>query len=148
MKQSNGEWNCDTHQATFASKYPARDSRKKACQEILSKVQASQQQLSSLHPTRRGDYNFTCCAEALAIVRNRKPFTDGEYAKAFMLDIAIELSDDFPNKDTIIKPIQDMPLLTRTVYDCSITMVNQVQGVQVKDINAGMFLSLVSKELP
>ena len=43
-------------------------------------------------------------------MRNGKPFTDGEYAKAFMLDVANELFDDFSDKDKIIKRIKDMPL--------------------------------------
>uniref|UniRef100_A0AAQ4S2E0 Importin subunit alpha n=1 Tax=Gasterosteus aculeatus aculeatus TaxID=481459 RepID=A0AAQ4S2E0_GASAC len=50
----------DTRHATFASKYPAGDSRKKACQELLSRVQASQQQLRVW--TRQGDYNSASCA--------------------------------------------------------------------------------------
>ena len=115
MKRSNVKRHFDTRHDTFASKYPAGDSRKKACQELLSRVQASQQQLRLW--TRQGDYNSASFAGSLAIVRNGKPFTDGEYAKTFMLDVADELFDDLPNKDKIIKRIQDMPLSARTVHD-------------------------------
>ncbi|KAA8577651.1 hypothetical protein FQN60_005328, partial [Etheostoma spectabile] len=47
--------------------------------KIASMVQASQQQLRLW--TRQGDYNSASFAGSLAIVRNGKPFTDGEYAK-------------------------------------------------------------------
>ena len=74
---------------------------------------------------------------------NGKPFTDGEYAKTFMLDVANELFDDFLDKDKIIKRIKDMPLLARTVHDRTIMMANQIEATQVKDINAApFFLSL------
>ena len=115
MERSNVKRHFDTRHDTFASKYPAGDSRKKACQELLSRVQASQQQLRLW--TRQGDYNSASFAGSLAIVRNGKPFTDGEYAKTFMLDVADELFDDLSNKDKIIKHIQDMPLSARTVHD-------------------------------
>ena len=85
--------------ASFASKYPAGDSRKRACEELQRRVQTSQQQLRVW--TNQGDGNSASFAGALAIVRNGKPFTDGEYAKTFMLDVA-----HFPNKDKIIKRIK------------------------------------------
>ncbi|XP_028320890.1 protein ZBED8-like [Gouania willdenowi] len=144
MKRLNVKWHFDTRHATFASKYPAGDSRKKACQELLSRVQASQQQLRLW--TRQGDYNSASFARSLAIVRNGKPFTDGEYAKTFKLDVANELFDDIPNKDKIIKRIQDMPLSARTVHDRTIMMANQVEETQAKDINAAPFFSLALDE--
>uniref|UniRef100_A0A3B3Y521 SPIN-DOC-like zinc-finger domain-containing protein n=1 Tax=Poecilia mexicana TaxID=48701 RepID=A0A3B3Y521_9TELE len=133
MKRSNVKRHFDTRHATFASKYPAGDSRKKA-----------QQQLHVW--TRQGDYNSASFAGSLAIVRNGKPFTDGEYAKTLMLDVANELFDDLPNKDKIIKRIQDMPLSARTVHDRTIMMANQVEETQVKDINAAPFFSLALDE--
>ena len=45
MKRSNAKRYFDTCHATFASKYPEGDSRKKACLELLSEVKASEQQL-------------------------------------------------------------------------------------------------------
>ncbi|CAJ1078465.1 general transcription factor II-I repeat domain-containing protein 2-like [Xyrichtys novacula] len=144
MKRSNVKRHFDTRHATFASKYPAGDSRKKACQELLSRVQATQQHLRVW--TRQGDYNSASFAGSLAIVRNGKPFTDGEYAKTFMLDVANELFDDLPNKDKIIKRIQDMPLSARTVHDRTVMMATQVEETQVKDINAAPFFSLALDE--
>lgn len=73
----------------------------------------------------------------MAKVRNGTPFTD---AKTFMLDVANELFDDFPDKDGIIKRIKDMPLSARTVHDRTIMMANQVEETQIKDINAGTIL--------
>ena len=97
MKLSSIKRHFDTRHTTFASKCPTRDSRKKACQELLSRVQASQQQLRVW--TQQGDRNSASFVGASAIVRNGKPFTDGEYAKAFMLDVANELFDDFLIKE-------------------------------------------------
>ena len=144
MKRSNIKRHFDTRHASFASKYPAGDSRKKACQELLRRVQASQQQLSVW--TRQGNWNSASFAGSLAIVRNGKPFTDGEYAKAFMLDVANELFDDFSDKDKIIKRIKDMPLSAKTVHDRTIMMANQVAETQVKDINAASYFSLALDE--
>ncbi|KAJ4930969.1 hypothetical protein JOQ06_025270 [Pogonophryne albipinna] len=135
MKRSNIKRHFDTHHASFASKYPAGDSRKRACEELQRRVQTSQQQLRVW--TKQGDGNSASFAGALAIVRNGKPFTDGEYAKTFMLDVANELFDDFPNKDKIIKRIKDMR---------SIMMANQVEETQIKDINAGTYFSLALDE--
>uniref|UniRef100_A0A4W6C6Q1 SPIN-DOC-like zinc-finger domain-containing protein n=1 Tax=Lates calcarifer TaxID=8187 RepID=A0A4W6C6Q1_LATCA len=132
MKRSNVKRHFDTRHATFASKYPAGDSRKKACQELLSRVQASQQQLCVW--TRQGDCNSASFAGSC------------EYAKTFMLDVANELFDDLPNKDKIIKRIQDMSLSARTVHDRTIMMSNQVEETQVKDINAAPFFSLALDE--
>ena len=86
MKRSNVKRHFDTHRASFASKYPAGDCRKKACQELLCRVQASQQQLRVW--TSEGDWNLASFAGSLAIVRNGKPFTDGEYAIKCMVDVA------------------------------------------------------------
>ncbi|BFZ20763.1 hypothetical protein BsWGS_23802 [Bradybaena similaris] len=124
MKRSNVKRHFEIRQSTFASKYPAADSRKKACQELLSRVQTSQQQIHVW--TQQGDWNSAIFAGALAIVRNGKPFTDGEYAKAFMLDVANELFNGFSDDDKIIKRIIDMPLSARTVHDRSIMMSNQI----------------------
>ncbi|BFZ18385.1 hypothetical protein BsWGS_21424 [Bradybaena similaris] len=140
MKRTNIKRHFETRHSTFALKYPAGDSRKKACQELLSRVQASQQQIRVW--IQQGDWNSASFAGALAIVRNGKPFTDGEYAKALMLDVANELFDDFSDKDKIIKRIKDMPLSARTVHDRSIMMSNQIEAMQVKDINAAPFFSL------
>lgn len=104
----------------------------------------SQQQLRVW--TTQGDGNSASFAGALAIVKSGKPFTDGEYAKTFMLDVANELFDDFPNKAKIIKKIKDMPLSARTVHDRSIMMANQVEETQIKDINAGTYFSLALDE--
>ncbi|XP_068101524.1 protein FAM200C-like [Hyperolius riggenbachi] len=144
MKRSNLQRHFETRHTTFASKYPVGDSRKKACKELLGRVQASQQQLRVW--TQQGDWNSASFAGALAIVKHGKPFTDGEYAKTFMLDVANELFDDFSDKDKIIKRIKDMPLSARTVHDRTIMMANKIEATQVKDINTALFFSLALDE--
>ncbi|XP_066135745.1 protein FAM200C-like [Saccopteryx bilineata] len=144
MKRSNIKRHFNTRHTTFAWKYPVGDSRKKACQELLCRVQASQQQLHVW--TQQGDLISASFAGALAIVRNGKPFTVGEYAKTFMLDVANELFDDFSDKEKIIKRIKDMPLSARTVHDRTIMMASQIEATQMKDINAAPFFSLALDE--
>ena len=141
MKRSNIKRDFDTRHTTFALKYPAGDSRKKACQELLSRIQAGLQQVCVW--TQHGDWNLASFADAFAIVRNEKPFTDGEYAKKLMFDVANELFDDFLNKDKIIKRMKDMPLSARTVHDRTIMMSNQIEATQVKDIYAAPFFLLL-----
>uniref|UniRef100_A0A3B3HDF5 SPIN-DOC-like zinc-finger domain-containing protein n=1 Tax=Oryzias latipes TaxID=8090 RepID=A0A3B3HDF5_ORYLA len=120
MKRSNIKRHFDTRHAAFPSKYSAGDSKKKAYQVLLSRMEASQQQLRVW--TQQGDWNLASFAAALAIVRNVASFTDGEFAKPFMLDI--------------IKRIKDIPLSARTFHDQTIMMSNQIELTLVKDINA------------
>uniref|UniRef100_A0A3B3HB02 Uncharacterized protein n=1 Tax=Oryzias latipes TaxID=8090 RepID=A0A3B3HB02_ORYLA len=74
------------------------------------------------------------------------PFTDGEFAKSFMLDVTNELCANFSDKEKIIKQIKDMPLSARTFHDRTIMMSNQIEATQVKDINAAPFFSLALDE--
>uniref|UniRef100_A0A3P9HEE7 DUF4371 domain-containing protein n=1 Tax=Oryzias latipes TaxID=8090 RepID=A0A3P9HEE7_ORYLA len=76
--------------------------------------------------TQQGDWNSASFAGALAIVRNGKPFTDGEF---------------------IIKRIKDRPLSSRTVHDRTIMISNQIEATQVKDINAAQFFSLALDDM-
>ena len=85
-------------------------------------------------------------AATLAVVKNGKPFTDGENDKIFMLDVANELFEDFSNKDEIIKRTKDMPLSARTVHNRIIMMANQVEETQLKNINAEASFSLALDE--
>uniref|UniRef100_A0A3B3H9P4 HAT C-terminal dimerisation domain-containing protein n=1 Tax=Oryzias latipes TaxID=8090 RepID=A0A3B3H9P4_ORYLA len=119
MKRSNIKRHFDTHK------------KKKACQELLFRVEASQQQICVW--TQQGDGNSASFAAALGIVRNGKPFTDGEFAKSFMLDV-------------IIKRIKDILLSARTVQDRTIMMSNQIEATQLKDIIAVHFFSLTLDE--
>ena len=139
MKRSNIKRHFDARHSTFVSKYPAGYSRKKACQKPISRVQASQQQLRIW--AEQGDWISTSFAGALATVRNGKPFTNGDYAKAFILDVANELFDDFSDKEKMIKRVKDMPLSARTVHDRVIMISNQIEATQVKDMNAAHFFS-------
>ena len=141
MKRPNVKRHFHSCHATFAS---IGESRKKACLELLGEVKASQQQLRAW--TQQGDCDSVSFAAFLAIAKNGKPFTDGEYAKIFMLDVANELFEHFSNKDKIIKRIKDMPLSVRTVHDRTIMMANQVEETQLKGINAAALFSLALDE--
>ncbi|XP_077971330.1 SCAN domain-containing protein 3-like [Styela clava] len=144
MKRSNVKRHFHTCHTSFASKYPEGDIRKGACLELLRQVKASQQQLRAW--SQKGNCNSASFAASLAIVKNGKPFTDGEYAKIFMLDVANELFEDLSKKDTIIKRIKDVPLSARTVHDRAIMMANEVEEIQLKDINKAELFSLAFDE--
>ena len=80
---------------------PEGKSKKKACQELPRRVKASQQQLRVwIRQDNSNSASFSC---SLAVVRNGKLFTDGEFSKKFLLDVANELFEDFLDKDRIIK---------------------------------------------
>ena len=66
MKRSNMKRHFDTRHSSFASKYPAWDSRKKAWLELFSRVQTSQQQLRVW--AQQGSCNSASFAGTLAIV--------------------------------------------------------------------------------
>ena len=74
MKLSNIKRHFGTCHATFASKYPEGDSRKKACLELIPEIKASQHQLCAW--TQKGDCNSASFAASLAIVKNQNSFTD------------------------------------------------------------------------
>ncbi|VDN09192.1 unnamed protein product [Dibothriocephalus latus] len=63
-----------------------------------------------------------------------------------MLDVANKRFDDLPNKDKIIKRIQDMPFLAKTVRERTIITATHVEETQVNDINAASFFSLALDE--
>jgi len=54
-------------------------------------------------------------AAALAIGRNGKPFSDGEYLKTAFIQCSEHLFDDFKNKTEILARIKEIPLSARTV---------------------------------
>uniref|UniRef100_A0A671LBA9 Uncharacterized protein n=1 Tax=Sinocyclocheilus anshuiensis TaxID=1608454 RepID=A0A671LBA9_9TELE len=118
FKKSNVKRHFETQHAAFAAKYPVGESRKKACAELYF-------------------------AWSLEIARPGKPFTDGKYVKSCMLNMATELFADFPNKDTIIQKIKDVP---RTVHDRAVKMASEIERVQINDITSADFFSLALDE--
>uniref|UniRef100_A0A3Q3IES4 SPIN-DOC-like zinc-finger domain-containing protein n=1 Tax=Monopterus albus TaxID=43700 RepID=A0A3Q3IES4_MONAL len=81
MKRSNIKRHFDAHHATFASKYPVGDSRKNQNQNQLYWPVQTMQKKQYKQTVNNNSASF---AGSLAIVRNGKPFTDGEYAKSFI----------------------------------------------------------------
>uniref|UniRef100_A0A671LDY9 Uncharacterized protein n=1 Tax=Sinocyclocheilus anshuiensis TaxID=1608454 RepID=A0A671LDY9_9TELE len=90
-----------------------------------------------------GSLNAASFAWSLEIARPGKPFTDGKYVKSCMLNMATELFADFPNKDTIIQKIKDVP---RTVHDRAVKMASEIERVQINDITSADFFSLALDE--
>lgn len=145
FKKSNVKRHFETHHAAFAAKYPVGESRKKACAELQRKLHVGQQQMQTWTDTT-GSTNAASFAAALGIVRHGKPFTDGEYVKSCMLNMATELFADFPNKEKIIQKIKDVPLSARTVHDRAVMMAHEIEGVQIQDITSADFFSLALDE--
>ncbi|KAL7879083.1 hypothetical protein AOLI_G00100570 [Acnodon oligacanthus] len=83
MKRLNMKRHFDTRHTTFASKYPAGDSRKKACQELLCRVQASQQQLRGW--TQQGEQYFSHLKNIKTNLRSR--LTDGSLNACMELNL-------------------------------------------------------------
>ena len=68
------------------------------------------------------------------IVRQGKPFTDGEYIKWSVINV----SEHLFNKSEVVQKIRDMPLSAKTVKDRTIKMAEDITGQQIRDINSAV----------
>ncbi|GFN76334.1 general transcription factor ii-i repeat domain-containing 2-like protein [Plakobranchus ocellatus] len=107
----------ETRHSTFESKYPAGESKKRARQKLLSRVQAGQQQLRVW--TQQGDGNWTGFAGAFQIMTNRKLFTDGEDVKHSCLMSPMNCLTSQP----IVKTWNTLPVTYHTLQRVSIDVL-------------------------
>lgn len=74
------------------------------------------------------------------IAQHGKPLSDGEYLKEAFKNCSELLFEDFPNKNDILKRINEMPAARNTVKDRIIAMDKDVTDQLLLDLkNAGMF---------
>uniref|UniRef100_H3ACP9 DUF4371 domain-containing protein n=1 Tax=Latimeria chalumnae TaxID=7897 RepID=H3ACP9_LATCH len=137
-KKSNLQRHLMTKHAAFAAKYLEGEARKKACEELQRKMKVGQSKLLAWS-NKGGSLNSATFAGAFEIIREGKPFTDGEYVKRCMLNIGKELFEEFPNKDKILQQIQDMPLSAKTVHDRAVKMADQVDKQQIENMSSATY---------
>lgn len=116
--------------ATFASKYPVGDSRKKASQQLLKRVQACQQQLCVW--TQQGGENSASFAGSLAKISLPK-HSSSIWLMNFLMTLWIMIRSS--------KRIKDVHLSARTIRHRAIRMAKQV-----RDLNAATYFFLALDE--
>lgn len=75
-------------------------------------------------------YSFWSYQIAHCIVKQGKPFTDGEYIKDAFLSSADVLFDGLPNKETVKSRNKDIPVSARTVQQRIEVMAENVSEQQ------------------
>ncbi|XP_044276826.1 general transcription factor II-I repeat domain-containing protein 2A-like [Varanus komodoensis] len=83
---------------------------------------------------------------AQEIVRQGKPFTDGDYIKESFIKISEHLFSDFKNKSEIVQKIRDMPLSAKTVEDRTVKMAENISRQQIQDIDSAVAYSIACDE--
>nr|XP_014351068.1 PREDICTED: general transcription factor II-I repeat domain-containing protein 2-like [Latimeria chalumnae] len=134
-----------TKHAAFAAKYPEGEAWKKACEELQRKMKAGQSKLLAWS-NKGGSLNSATFAGTFHIIREGKPFMDGEYVKRCMLNIGKELFEEFPNKDKILQQIKDRPLSAKTVHDQAVKMADQVDKQQIENMSSATYFSFALDE--
>jgi hypothetical protein len=90
-----------TKHASFGSKYPACDARKKAVEE-LRKSQEKTSSVFNYWMQSSNTVNIASFIVSQEIAKRGKPYTGGEYIKSF-INASEELFRDFKNKAEILK---------------------------------------------
>ncbi|KAG6933703.1 zinc finger BED-type containing 8 [Chelydra serpentina] len=83
---------------------------------------------------------------AQEIIKQGKPFTDGEYVKECFIKTSEHLFGDFKHEDGIVKKIRVMPLSAKTVKDRTIKMATDVTSQEVSDIRSALGFSIACDE--
>lgn len=109
---------------------------------ISQKIKERNKQSASLVKYISSESHLIIASFAVSntIVKNGKPFSDGEYLKEAWLECAPYLFEDFGNKEKIIQIIKDLPLASNTVKDRILKMASNVREQQIIDLkSAGLF---------
>ena len=131
--------------ASFSTKYPAGDARKKAVEE-LQKSQESSTSVFNNWMQSSSNINMASFVVSQEIAKRGKPYTDGEYIKSCFINASEELFRDFKNKADILKKIKELPLSAKTIKDRTIKMCSNITIQQIEDLKLVSALSIAVDE--
>jgi hypothetical protein len=100
-KKSNLERHFTNRHASFSTKYPVGDARKKAVEELQKGQETSTSVLNNWMQSFN-NINMASFVVSEEIAKSGKPYTDGEYIKRCFIKASEELFWDFKNKADIL----------------------------------------------
>ena len=103
-KKSNLERHFTAKHASFSTKYPLGDARKKAVEE-LQKNQETSASVFKNWMQSSSNVNMASFVISQEIAKRGKPYTDGEYIKSCFINASEELFRGFNNKADIKKKL-------------------------------------------
>ena len=131
--------------ASFSTKYPTGESRKKAVKE-LQKSQESSTFVFNNWMQSSSNINMASFVFSQEIAKRGKPYTDGEYMKNCFINTSEELFWDFKNKADILKRIKELPLSTKNIKDRTIKMCSNIITQHIEDLKLVSALSIAVDE--
>ncbi|GFX40572.1 uncharacterized protein TNCV_2373561 [Trichonephila clavipes] len=144
-KKSNLERYFTRKHASFSTKYPTGDSRKKAIEE-LQKSQESSTSVFNNWMQSSSNINVASFVFSLEIAKRGKPYTDGECIKNCFVNASEALLQDFKNKTGILKRITELPFSAKTIKDRTIKMCSNITTQHIEDLKSVSSLSIAVDE--
>jgi hypothetical protein len=144
-KKSNLERHFTAKHASFSTKYPLGDARKKAVEEL----QKNQETSASVYKNwmqSSSNVNMASFVISQEIAKRGKPYTDGEYIKNCFINASEELFRGFNNKADILKKINEVPLSAKTMKDRTIKMSSNITIQLIEDLKLISALSIAVDE--
>lgn len=112
------------------------------CEIIQREVKQQNYQSNNFKKMFKSRNNISAASFQLShtIAQHGKPLSDGDYLKEAFKNCSEILFEDFPNKNDILKRINELPVARNTVKDRIIAMDKDVTDQLIQDLrNAGMF---------
>lgn len=144
-KKSNLERHFTSKHASFSTKYPVGDARKKAVEE-LQKSHDSSTSVFNNWMQSSCNVNMASFVVSQEIAKRGKPYTDGEYIKSCFINASEKLFRDFKNKADILKKIKELPLSAKTTKDRTIKMCSNITTQLCEDLKSVSALSIAVDE--
>ncbi|KAG8235195.1 hypothetical protein J437_LFUL014159 [Ladona fulva] len=144
-KKSNLERHFTTNHASFSTKYPVGDARKKAVEE-LQKSQETSTSVFKNWMQSSSNINMASFVVSQEIAKRGKPYKDGEYIKSCFISASEELFRDFKNKANILQKIKELPLSAKTIKDRTIKMSSNITVQQIEDLKMVSAVSIAVDE--
>jgi hypothetical protein len=121
------------HRAKMDSHYPnGSDLRQSYVSHLKLKLQKQRASLKAAL-TESECVTMASFKIAMMIAKYRKPFSEGEFVKQCFLEVASDLFKDYPNRDSIIRKINDLQLSHQTIQRRVLQLSSDI-AVQIKEL--------------